>query len=314
LPIKGIWHTFPSSSEQVLGQVMSPPTSPVALRIRCRQIGIADIDALVNLVTRGFHVRTREFWVRAFARLTKHSTPQGFPKYGYLLECNGTPVGVILLIFSVIVVNQEMRIRCSVSSWYVEPRFRSYATILLSQALRNKQATYFNITPDPKTLPILEAQGYVRYCTGRFLTAPAISAQSQRSRVEVVTPQLCAGVGLQSFEMELLGEHAKYGCISLTCGSADDKHPFVFLPLRKAGMGRFAYLAYCRDLQDFVRFAGPLGRFLAWRGYTLVVIDANGPIRGLVGRYLGGAPKYFRGPDKPRLGDLAYSERVMFGF
>jgi hypothetical protein len=35
---------------------------------------------------------------------------------GYLLECNGTPVGVILLIFSFIPVNQETRIRCSVMS------------------------------------------------------------------------------------------------------------------------------------------------------------------------------------------------------
>jgi hypothetical protein len=26
------------------------------------------------------------------------------------------------------------------------------------------------------------------------------------------------------------------------------------------------------------------------------------------------APKYFKGQDKPRLGDIAYSERVMFGF
>ena len=34
----------------------------------------------------------------------------------------------------------------------------------------------------------------------------------------------------------------------------------------------------------------------------------------LVGRYFEGVtPKYFRGPEQPRLGDLAYTEAVMFG-
>ena len=75
----------------------------------------------------------------------------------------------------------------------------------------------------------------------------------------------------------------------------------------------FAHLAYCRDLNEFVRFAGPLGRFLARRGILLVVLDSNGPVGGLIGRYFDGPPKYFKGPDQPRLGDIAYSERVIFG-
>ena len=75
----------------------------------------------------------------------------------------------------------------------------------------------------------------------------------------------------------------------------------------------FAYLVYCRDLDEFVRFAGPLGRFLAQRRLPLVVIDANGPVRGLAGGCLATRPRYFKGPDKPRLGDLAYPERAIFG-
>jgi hypothetical protein len=73
-------------------------------------------------------------------------------------------------------------------------------------------------------------------------------------------------------------------------------HPFVFLPLRKAGVGRLAYLAYCRQLDDFVRFAGPL----AWRGFPLVALDSNAPIAGLIGRYSDGFPKYFNGPTASR--------------
>ncbi len=293
---------------------MAPLGAVSGVEIRCREILTGDIDAIVNLLTRGFrhHRRTRDFWVRALRRLSEHPTPPGFPKYGYLLDCNGAPVGVILPIFSSIPVNGATRIRCNVSSWYVEPAFRGYATMLVSLALKHKHVTYFNISPVRHTLPILEAQGYVRYCAGRFVSVPAFSAWSYGSRVKAVAPDICPDEDLPSSEIELLLAHANYGCMSLTCSSANRRYPFVFLP-RRFGLVPFAYLAYCRDLKDFVRFAGPLGRFLARRGFPLVVLDTNGPVRGLIGTYSASSPKYCKGPDQPRLGDLAYSERAMFG-
>ena len=186
--------------------------------------------------------------------------------------------------------------------------------MLRSHALKHKDVTYFNITPLPHTLSILEAQGFARYCDGRFIAVPALSMQSKCSRVEVVRPDICADDDLPSSEIGLLLAHARYECISVICNSSDGRHPFVFLPLKKAVVAHYAYLAYCRDLAEFVRFAGPLGRFLARRGCPLVVVDSNGPINALIGRYSNGFSKYFKGPNKPRLGDLTYSERVMFGF
>jgi len=50
------------------------------------------------------------------------------------------------------------------------------------------------------------------------------------------------------------------------------------------------------------------------RGRPLLLIDANGQIPGLVGKYFDQTmPRYFRGPTRPRLGDLAYTEIAMFG-
>jgi hypothetical protein len=47
----------------------------------------------------------------------------------------------------------------------------------------------------------------------------------------------------------------------------------------------------------------------------LVLLDANGPVPGLVGKYFDGSrPKYFKGPTQPRLGDLAYTQLAMFEF
>jgi len=72
-------------------------------------------------------------------------------------------------------------------------------------------------------------------------------------------------------------------------------------------------LVYCRGLDEFVRFAGPLSRFLGWHGMPLIFIESNGPIRGLIGKFSATGPKFFRGPHPPHIGDIAYTERVMFG-
>jgi len=229
-----------------------------------------------------------------------------------MLECNGGPVGVILLICSSIEIGGENRIRCNVSSWYVEPAYRVYGAILVSHALKHQPATYFNLTPGRWTVPILEAQGYIRYCKGRFVSFPALSMRSWGARITAVGPETRPDEDLPSSELDLLLKHAALGCISITCSLAKRRHPFVFSPRRETRLTSFAYLVYCRQMEDFVQFAGPLGRFLASRGILSVVVDANGPIKGLVGWYSSGAPKYFKGSNPPRLGDIAYSERVLF--
>jgi hypothetical protein len=46
----------------------------------------------------------------------------------------------------------------------------------------------------------------------------------------------------------------------------------------------------------------------------LVIVDANGPIPGLIGLFRRDSmPKYFKGPQPPRLGDLAYTEYALLG-
>lgn len=282
-------------------------------RIRRREIGAADLDGIATLLRKGFPKRRRDHWVRALKRLSDHPTPTGYPKYGYLLECSGVPVGVSLHIFSSIPVDGEARIRCNLSSWYVDPAFRSYATTLVSDGLKRKDVTFLNVTPAPHTLPILEAQGYVKYCQGWFAAVPALSGpRDDDVHVELVSPDICLVTDLQPFEKELLLVHSYYGCISLTCRSGGRTYPFVFMPRRKFGILPFVYLVYCRDRADFVRFARPIGRFLLKFGLPVVVLDSNGPISELVGKYLDARPKYFKGPHRPRLGDLAYSELAMF--
>ena len=282
--------------------------------IRCRQIDESDVAAVAALLGRGFPNRNGRFWRRALDELTRHAPPPGLPKYGYLMETGGVPVGAILLICSAMRCGDRLLPRCNLSSWYVEPPYRAYAPLLVAQALRHKQVTYINVSTAPHARPIVEAQGFARYSEGIFVCAPALRRLSGDDRVAIVDARQEPARGGDPFEQQILTQHAAHGCISLWCTLGDEAYPFVFRLRLVKGLIPCARLIYCRDLADFSRFAGPLGRYLLRRGGLFVVVDADRPIPGLFGVFRRGSkPKYFKGPQRPRLGDLAYTEYAILG-
>ncbi len=284
---------------------------PASLKVRCRQIADDDLDGLADLLRRGFGARrTRAFWRRALACLQARAVPPDMPRYGYLLENEGAPVGAILLIFT---AGPDGAIRANVSSWYVDAAFRGYAQLLVSQALKLKTVTYLNVSAAPQTWPILPAQGYERYSSGIFVALPAL-ARTREPGARLVVADRTPDAPFAPFERELLERHAGYGCVSFWCATPARAFPFVFRPRIVKGCIPCAQLIYCGDVADVVRFAAPIGRLLALRGLPFVVLDANGPIDGLMGRYFDETmPKFFRGPVRPRLGDLADTETALFG-
>src|ERR1700754_4650656 len=107
---------------QVIVDRQTAPTS--VPKVICREIRTTDADGVINLLTRGFgEARDRKFWGAALDRLASHPTPPGYPRYGYMLEADGEPVGIIILIFSAIEDAAETKMFCSVSSWYVDPKY-----------------------------------------------------------------------------------------------------------------------------------------------------------------------------------------------
>jgi hypothetical protein len=288
--------------------------APGPISVRCRQIEERDLPRVIALLTEGFRAqRGRDFWVNAMARLAAHDTPDDLPRFGYLLESEGEVVGVILLIFARVEDGDALTLRCNLSSWYVAEKFRPYGPLLISRALKHRQATYCNLTPAPHTLPILEAQGFRRSCEGRYIALPALARSKQDVAIVAMDRDSPGPAGLRERDAKLLRRHAEYGCLCLVCVAAGVATPFVFAPRRKFGFVGVAVLAYCRDMADFVRFAGPLGRFLLRRGYPLVSVDANGALPGLWGKFDRSKPQYFRGPHRPRLGDALFTERTMLG-
>jgi hypothetical protein len=286
-----------------------------APRIRARQIADADVAEVVHLLSHGFSTqRSRECWQHVLKGLASRTVPAKYPRYGYILESGGKPVGVFLQIFSTVWLDGAARTRCNVSSVYVDPAFSMYASLFELQAFKDKTVTVLDVTPGPNRYAVVEARGYTRYSEGIFVAVPALSRSPKAPAVRLLAPHVRPEVPFEDHDRDLLLEHADFGCISLWCVTPERAYPFIFRPRILKGFLYCAQLVYCRDIGDFVRFARPIGLFLARRRLFFVMIDANGPIPGLLGKYFPGKmPRYFRGPHRPRLGDLAYTEVALFG-
>jgi hypothetical protein len=284
-------------------------------RTRCREIRESDIEAVADLLTRGFVGRSRNYWMQGLRRQAAREIPDGYPRFGYLLDHDGAAVGVLLLLYSLRDFGGGASIHCNLSSWYVEPAFRNYAPMLTKIAQRHEEVTYLNISPAIWTWPIIEAQGFSAYCKGLFFSIPALSRAAAGMRVEIIAPDAKQIDGLADAELELLTRHACYGCLSLVCRAADGRSfPFILLPMR-IRRGWIAppamQLIYCRDVADYVACAGAIGPLLLRQGKAAVILDANGRLIGLYTEARG--RKYFKGPHRPRLADLSDTELVVFG-
>jgi hypothetical protein len=284
-------------------------------KVRTRQIESADLGKLATLLAQGFKRSSCQNWMEIFNQLTERSSPVGFPKYGYLMECEDALVGGIIVISSATKAEDgALIVRSNLSSWYVLPAYRSYASLLVSRTLKNKDVTYVNVSPAPHTLPILGAQGFTQFSSGQFLILANPLGNSGDAHINAVTSAGFTPPGLKMLEQDLLREHARYGCISLVCTNRDGAHPFVFRPRLVKGFVPCAQLIYCRNITEFVRVFKPIGRFLARSGKPIIMIDSNNRIPNLPGVYISGiSPKYCKGPVAPRVGDLAYTETAMFG-
>jgi hypothetical protein len=287
-------------------------------KTRCREITEADIDAVADLLTRGFVGRSREYWMQGLRRQAAREVPDGYPRFGYMLDHGGMPVGVLLLLYTSRIIGGAAAIHCNLSSWYVDPAFRNYAPMLTSVAQRHKDVTYLNISPAHWTWPIIEAQGFRSYCSGLFFSIPALSRLRPDMTVETVSSDAQTIEGLPKAEVELLTRHARYGCLSLVCRTATGEAlPFILLPMR-IRRGWIAppamQLIYCRDIAGYVQCAGAIGRVLLRHGKAAVLLDSNGPVPGLIGIYSAArGRKYFKGPHQPRLADLTDTELVLYG-
>jgi len=279
-------------------QVRNSEAPQTNSRVRCRQIAESDLDGLADMLTRGFPHSRRETWMRGFARWKQLPVIEGVPRYGYVLDGGFGPVGVILLISSL----RGGQIVSNLSSWYVEPQWRVHSTLLVSLATKLKHVTYLNASPAPHTWRTLQAQGFTPYNFGRS----AVFALPGRGAVsDTISDDLP--------EAQLLRDHRAMGLTVLTVTKDGSTSPFVFQPRRlDKPPVKMMDVLFCRGTDDLKRCAPALARHFLPRGVMGFLID--GHVDGLFSRYVEGKePRYYKGPWRPTLGDLAYTEKVLFG-
>lgn len=266
--------------------------------ISCRPITDSDVNWLPDFLTRGYPQTRASTWTRGFARWQQLPQVDGMPRYGYMLDSGQGPVGVILLISS----RRGDQIIANLSGWYVEPSWRAHDTMLIGLATKLKHVTYLYASPAPHTWRTLQAQGFSPYNFGRS----AVFALPGRGHVHQDIPDDLP-------EARLLHDHRKLGWVSLVVEKDGIVSPFVLKPrlLEKPPMPVMDVM-FTRSPDDFRRCASALARYFLPRGSLGFLID--GDSEGHLSHYAEGKePRFFKGPYRPVLGDLAYTEKVLFG-
>jgi hypothetical protein len=287
-------------------------------KVRCREISETDIESVADLLTRGFAWRSREYWMQGLRRQATREVPNGYPRFGYMLDYDGMAVGVLLLLYASRFNGSEAAIHRNLSSWYVDPELRNYASLLTKIAQRHKEVTYLNISPAKWTWPIIETQGFNSYCNGLFFSIPVLSRVTSGITIETISSATRVIEGLSKAEVELLTRHERYGCVSLVCRTASGStFPFILLPmrLRRGWIAPPAMqLIYCRNIAEYIQCAGAIGRAIIRHGKISVILPSNGRVPGLTGIYSSArGRKYFKGPHPPRLADLTDTELALYG-
>src|ERR671925_135060 len=131
-----------------------------------REITDADLEAVRKLLVEGFPGRSNDYWKKGLTNLGSLPLVEGFPRYGYLIDADHAPQGVLLTITS---ERSAHGVRTNFSSWYVREGYRHFALLLFRHALELKNTTFINPSPSEPVVPILKTFGFEPYTAGLLM-------------------------------------------------------------------------------------------------------------------------------------------------
>jgi hypothetical protein len=274
-----------------------------------REITDSDLGAVRDLLVEGFPLRSADYWSKGLANLGALPPVDGFPRYGYVIDADGGPQGVLLTLTS---DRGGHGARTSLSSWYVRDRYRQTATFLFRHVLKLKNTTFVNVSPADHVLPIVEAFGFEPYTTGMVMLdlRAALLGRSPRGAVRRIDAR---GLGaLSDGERQLAADHLRMGCDVLRL-QADNRAGLLIHRRRWIRRALPASQVIFADPELMTELAGPVMRTLVRAGSVLAFCDVGQAPRPAVGRVFPRAIRYFKGAVAPPVADLAYSELAVFG-
>ena len=292
------------------------PSGSIVSSYQIRQIEEDDLADVITLLSEGFPRRTPSYWLTGLQRLGNRERPPGTEKYGYVLVVDNLSRGVILTIPSLHQDGAEQRLFINISSWYVQRGFRGPpAKELYRRACDHAGITYTNLSPAAHTVETIRSCGFQQWTSGQLVAVGKKWHGSLFQKARILSTTKFRSVDICPSEAKLIADHESFGCLTFLLDTPYQLSSFIFVRRRIRGLIPCAQLIYCRNLIDLVEYGLTISRWLAIRGFPLMLIDACAPIEGLAGHhFLGKGCKYFKGPRPPLGIDHTYSEMVFLGF
>ncbi len=272
-----------------------------------REITAQDLPAIPGLLCEGFPSTTPGFWVRALDALSKRAPVPDLPRYGIVLDNDGTLDGVMLMVSH----ESGEATYCNLSSWYVRDSHRGLATFMFGHALRTKGVTFLDCSPTPGVVPIIEKFGFQPYTGGSLLLDPRVALKRGPTVSRLTRADLAQ---IEPAERARLDAHLDYGCQGFLAHDAKGAPtPILY---RVARLKRHIPVArFVHGAPDAIlAHAGSILRHLIARAVPLALVDWPAQTEAPFGRALPSyGVRYRRGETAPALGDLLDTEYAVFG-
>ena len=274
-----------------------------------REITDADLEAVRKLLVEGFPGRSNDYWKKGLTNLGSLPLVEGFPRYGYLVDADHAPQGVLLTITS---DRGVAGVRTSFSSWYVRERYRHLALLLFRHALQLKNTTFLNPSPSDHVVPIVKAFGFEPYTAGMVMLDVRTAMRGRSARGTVRRLGVDDLADLAERERQVADDHLRMGCDVLRLQT--DARDGLLIHRRKwIKRSLPCSQAILADPELMIELAGPVMRALAGRGSLLALCDVGQTEKPATGRVFPRGIRYFKGAAPPPVGDLSYSELAVFG-
>jgi hypothetical protein len=274
-----------------------------------REITDDDLEAVRELLIEGFPLRSANYWTKGLANLRSLPPVEGFPRYGYLVEADHAPQGLLLTITS----DRGARgVRTHLSSWYVRERYRHFALLVLRHALEVQNTTFINPSPSDHIVRMLDAFGFEPYTAGVVMLDLRMAMRRRSSRGAVQRLGLGDLAGLSEPEAQIAEDHLRMGCEVLRLET--DARAGLLIHRRKwIKRSLPCSQVILADPDLMLELAGPVMRAFASRGSLLALCDVDQAQKLAIGRVFRRGIRYFKGAEAPPVADLSYSELALFG-
>lgn len=277
-----------------------------------RQLEHADLPEVAKILAEGFPRQSLAFWQDQLRKMAQRQPAPGTPLFGYGLDIGGLQ-GVILTFGSLHGPAEARQTIVNISSWTVRPAFRGLAAIeLYRYATSADGVTFSNLSAVTRTQKTIKKCGFVERTAGQMI---AVGVAHSRGTKPIISLNDAERAGLSPERAAMMRDHQARGCLTFCLEDHDRLVPFMFLPRRLKPGIPVAQLIYCERLSDLTDNS----RTVTWealkRGFAALLIDASGPLKGLIGRYFADrASKYYKGPTPIYAIDHSYSEMIYIGF